>query len=339
MAKKTIVSKKPAAKASAKAPVKPAKKHTGRALGRGLGAGVGALIDPPAPVRPALAVIAKPVQESAEKLLRSVLQVPITEIERSPWQPRQDFDEENLLGLAESIKTYGVINPLICRKLKNGRFELIGGERRLRASLLAGLTHVPVTLQDAEDRKAAEMAIVENIQREDLDAIEEAEGYRTLIESFGLTQNEVADRVGRARTSVTNALRLLELPDDTKALVARGQLSAGHAKALLGLAKTEDRIRLGRQAVSKELSVRALEREVQRVNSQPAAAKPSKSDLPEAYLKDLTDKLHSFFGTAIRLTPGKTLANGRRTKGVLEVDFYDNSDLDRILSLLGVKLD
>ena len=314
---------------------------------RGLGRGLSALIEAPVTSpRSAVPVIPKstpapieavaPTQAKAEG---SVLTVPVTEIERSPWQPRQTFDDAALKELADSIKANGIIQPLVCRKLESGRFELIGGERRLRASILAGLTRVPLILVEAEDRKAAELAIVENIQRADLNAIEEAEGYRTLSEKFGLTQGEVAERVGKARPSVANALRLLELPDETKAMVADGRLSAGHAKALLGLARTEDRIRLGRRAVAENLTVRAVERAVMLVNTPPPEPRPSQADLPPEYLRDLTDRLHAFFGTAVRLTSGKTLANGRHMKGVLEVDFYNNDDLDRILSLLGIRMD
>lgn len=308
----------------------------------GLGRGLDALIDRPktpgkAPVRPPLAPIAKPAQPDG-RLAGSVLTLPAAEIVRSPWQPRQTFDEEALRELADSIKANGIIQPLVCRKLADGRFELIGGERRLRAAALAGLTHVPVILVEAEDRKAAELAIVENIQRADLNAIEEAEGYRTLAERFGLTQGEVAERVGKARPTVVNALRLLDLPDETKAMVADGRLSPGHAKVLLALARTEDRIRLGRRAVSENLTVRALERAVAQLAS-PIAPRAAKSDLPAAYLRDLTDRLHAHFGTAVRVTPGRTLPNGRHAKGTLEVDFYDNADLDRILDLLGVRMD
>ena len=315
---------------------------------RGLGRGLSALIEAPvATPRPAVPLIPKTVPQAEpavvpaplERIESSVLTVPVTEIERSPWQPRQTFDDAALKELADSIKANGIIQPLVCRKLESGRFELIGGERRLRASILAGLTRVPLILVEAEDRKAAELAIVENIQRADLNAIEEAEGYRTLSEKFGLTQNEVAERVGKARPSVANALRLLELPDETKAMVADGRLSAGHAKALLGLARTEDRIRLGRRAVAESLTVRAVERAVMLVNTPPPERRPAQEDLPPQYLRDLTDRLHAFFGTAVRLTSGKTLANGRHMTGVLEVDFYNNDDLDRILSLLGIRMD
>lgn len=340
--------KEPAKKASVKKPETTPVAAKAVAPHRGLGRGLSALIDAPVTQqRPGVPVIPKPAATPVipqipvvnERIEGSVLTVPVTEIERSPWQPRQTFDDAALHELADSIKANGIIQPLVCRKLENGRFELIGGERRLRASILAGLTRVPLILVEAEDRKAAEMAIVENIQRADLNAIEEAEGYRTLAEKFSLTQSEVAERVGKARPSVANALRLLELPDETKAMVADGRLSAGHAKALLGLARTEDRIRLGRRAVAENLTVRAVERAVMLVNTPPPVRQPARDDLPPEYLRDLTDRLHAFFGTAVRLTSGKTLANGRHMKGVLEVDFYNNDDLDRILTLLGISID
>ena len=330
---------KPMPKA-AKPAAKPAKHAR---LGRGLDALIDAPTQPIRPaVRPPLAAIAKPEPPApapGRPEAGSVLTVPASEIVRSPWQPRQTFDEAALNELADSIKANGIIQPLICRRLPDGRFELIGGERRLRAAGLAGLTHVPVILVEAGDRKAAELAIVENIQRADLNAIEEAEGYRMLVEEHGLTQAEVAEQVGRARATVANALRLLELPDETKAMVADGRLSPGHAKALLGLLRPEDRVRLGRRAVSEGLTVRALERLVAQANTPQPPLRAPQSDLPPAYLRDLTDRLHAFFGTAVRVQPGRTLPNGRHAKGTLEVDFYGNADLDRILALLGVKVD
>ncbi len=331
-------------------------RHTG--LGRGLGALIDAPAAPVKPIqRPVIAALgkklAKPVAAPepivsepepepaprAEAGRGSILSVPVTEVVRSPWQPRQTFDETELQELADSIKANGIIQPLICRKLPEGHFELIGGERRLRAATLAGLTHVPIILVEAEDRRAAELAIVENIQRADLNAIEEAEGYRTLAERFGLSQSEVAERVGKARPSVANALRLLELPDETKAMVADGRLSPGHAKVLLSLPKTEDRIRLGRKAVAENMTVRAVERAVNQLLMPPSLKRSPKNDLPEAYLRDLTDRLHAHFGTAVRLIPGKTLPNGRHAKGTLEIDFYGNGDLDRLLNLFGLRVE
>ena len=267
--------------------------------------------------------------------------MPVAEIERSPWQPRQSFDQEALHELAESIKTNGIIQPLICRKNANNRYELIAGERRLRAAIEAGLKKAPVILIDAEDRRAAEMAIIENIQRQDLNVIEEAEGYRALSDKFDLTQQEVADRVGKARASVANTLRLLELPDEVKQLVGGNLLSAGHAKVILGISEPTEQIILGRKCVSDGMTVRSLEKLIKRRRAEADAPpkRPGKPDLPQDYVRNLTDQLHNHFGTAVRLAPGVTHANGNHTKGVLEIDFYDNDDLHRILELLGISLD
>ncbi|HRR33205.1 MAG TPA: ParB/RepB/Spo0J family partition protein [Kiritimatiellia bacterium] len=357
-------SKKPAPKKAAKnaapaptrtaAPSTPPHRHHKPGLGRGLGALIShaAAVPQPAAATPLAAPVATPAQvpgtatptvpttaPAGQQSQQWVFEVPTGEILRSPWQPRQTFDEEALRELAESIRANGVIQPLICRKNSDNRFELIAGERRLRAAMEAGVAKVPIILVDAEDRRAAEMAIIENIQRQDLNVIEEAEGYRTLAETFNLTQQEVADRIGKARASVTNALRLLDLPDEVKQLVGSGRLSTGHAKVLLSLTDTTEQILLGRKCVTEELTVRSLERLIQRRKADLAgqeARRPGKPDLPESYVRDLTDRLHKHFGTAVRLIPGVTHANGKHTKGVLEIDFYDNDDLDRLLNLFGI---
>ena len=334
---KATAAKKTTAKKTARA-TKPLVKKRSSHLGKGLGALIGKKNMPvpqkkePMAVTPA--VTAVPPQ-------RAVIDLPVAEIERSPWQPRQTFDKEALIELAESIKVNGVIQPLICRKNEKNRYELIAGERRLRASIEAQMKKVPVILVDAEDRQAAEMAIVENIQRQDLNVIEEAEGYRTLAETFNLTQQDVADRVGKARASVANAVRLLDLPDEAKQLVASGLLSAGHAKVLLSLTEPTEQIILSRKCVTDGVTVRNLEKMIKRrkAEANTPAKRPGKPDLPQEYLRNLTDLLHNHFGTAIRLSSGVTHANGNHTKGVLEIDFYDNSDLDRILDVLEVSLD
>lgn len=272
----------------------------------------------------------------------SIVDVPASEIARSPWQPRHNFDEDSLQELADSIKTKGIISPLICRKNADGRYELIAGERRLRAAIAAGLKKVPVILREAEDRAAAEIAIIENIQRQDLNIIEEAEGYRTLGEHFNLTQQEVAERVGKARASVANVVRLLELPDEVKQFIADKRLSTGHAKVLLGLTDPSEQTVLGRKCVTEEMTVRSLEKLIQRRKAAVDGSDERKRgtpDIPESYVRDLTDRMHKHFGTAVRLTPGITHANGRHTKGLLEIDFYDNDDLDRLLNILGIKVD
>lgn len=269
-----------------------------------------------------------------------ILEVPAAEISRSPWQPRQTFDAEALRELADSIRANGLIQPLVCRKNAERRYELIAGERRLRAAIDAGLSKVPVVLIEAEDRRAAEMAIIENIQRQDLNPIEEAEGYRMLAETFDLTQLEISDRVGKARASIANAMRLLDLPDEVKQLVGGGLLSPGHAKVLLGLEDPVEQTLLGRKCVTEMLTVRQLERLIARRREEARPqAHPGRPDLPANYLRDLSDRLHRHFGTAVRITPGMTHANGKHTKGMLEIDFYDNDDLDRLLALCGIAMD
>ncbi len=352
--------KKTAAKKPAKQEIKlqPATAIAHKHHRPGLGRGMGALIPPPPPAAPHPAAAQPPQQHPvftpqaaaapasapapAVDPHHTVFDVPVAEIQRSPWQPRQTFNEDSLHELAESIKANGVIQPLICRKTPEGRYELIAGERRLRASMEARVPKVPVILVDAEDRRAAEMAIIENIQRQDLNVIEEAEGYRTLADTFNLTQQDVADRVGKARASVANALRLLDLPDEVKQLISGGLLSTGHAKLLLSLTDATEQTILGRKCVTEDLTVRTLDKLIQRRRAAADgsdAKRPGKPDLPESYVRDLTDRLHKHFGTAVRLSPGVTHANGKHTKGMLEIDFYDNDDLDRILNLLGITLD
>ena len=331
--KQAVPSAKPASAA-------PAAKHPRPGLGRGLGALIGGTSPLPAPQPQAAKPKAAPATAPVD-FANAIIEVPVAEIQRSPWQPRHVFNEDALRELAESIKANGIIQPLICRKNSDGRYELIAGERRLRAAIEAQLPKVPIILKDAEDRRAAEMAIIENIQRQDLNIIEEAEGYRTLAETFSLTQQDVAERVGKARATVANALRLLDLPDEVKQLVSSGLLSTGHAKVLLGLTDVTEQTILGRKCVTEELTVRSLENIILRRNAPQIADDRRKStpDMPESYVRDLSDRMHRHFGTAVRLTPGVTHANGKHTKGMLEIDFYDNDDLDRLLDIFGIKVD
>lgn len=329
-------------------------KHKHASTGRhrpGLGRGLGALIgshaaaeaDAPAPAPEHLEAVSLPAHSdealpaAAPVAADSIARVPVAEIHRSPWQPRQVFDAAALQELTDSIKAHGVIQPLLCRRRAGGGYELIAGERRLRAASDAGLKQLPVIVVDAIDRDAAEMAIIENIQREDLNVIEEAEGYRSLAEHFGLTQQEVADRVGKARASVANALRLLDLPDEIKQLLGAGMLSTGHAKVLLSLADEQEQVLLARRCVTEGQTVRALERIIQRRQAGKQAEQVS-ADVPESHRRYLLDRLHARFGTQVRLQPSLTYANGKRGKGCIEMDFYDNEDLDRLLVLLGIEL-
>ena len=318
------------ATASAKTPAKSEKKH-------GLGRGFDSLIPAASAARQVQTPlrVAPPVQAAPSV----PFELPIHEIERSPFQPRRDFKEEELKELAESLKSSGLVQPPTVRRNKAGKYELIAGERRLRAALLAGWKKIRVTVIEADDLTAASMTATENLQREDLNPIEEALSYKMLQDRFSLTQQEVAEKVGKGRASVANAVRLLELPDEVKALLQTKLLSVGHAKILLSVDGEKDRILLARDCVNDQLSVRSLEKRVERMHKPVVERRAGVADLPEGYARSLADKLRKFFGCAVRLTSGVTHANGKHTKGVLEIDFFDNDELDRILRMIGVEVD
>ena len=267
------------------------------------------------------------------------LELPIMEIERSPFQPRRDFNEEELKGLADSLRNNGLVQPPTVRKNNSGRYELISGERRLRAAQMAGWTKIRVTLVEADDQTAAVMTTTENLQREDLNPIEEAVSYRNLQDRFNLTQAEVAEKVGKGRATVANATRLLELPDEVKQLVAGNILSVGHAKVLLSVEDEKSRILLARDCVNSQLTVRALEKKIVRMRSPVADRQKGQPDLPESYVRNLAEKMKRHLGCAVRVMPGVMHPSGRHTKGVVEIDFFDNDDLDRIIRMLGVTVD
>lgn len=265
-------------------------------------------------------------------------EVAISKVVPSPWQPRSVFSAEALSELVDSIKVHGVLQPLLVREVGK-KFELIAGERRLRASQAAMLKKVPVMVIEASDEKALEVALIENLQREDLNPIEEAEGYALLQKKFSLTQEQVAVQVGKARASVANALRLLELPDSVRKYVSEGLLFAGHAKVLLGVEGDRERELLAKRSIKEGLSVRALEKLVKKLNKPAKKARAEKADLPGDYLQTLSDELHQYFGTSIRISPSKTLANGRKVKGSLEIDYHNNDELDRLLTVMGYASD
>jgi ParB family chromosome partitioning protein len=314
------------------------KKH---GLGRGLDGLLGAkpanLVNPI--VTPQVKSVV-PASDTVEGVAEAApLEIVIADIERSPYQPRREFKDEELLELADSLKTSGIIQPPTVRKNSSGKYELIAGERRLRAAQKAGWTKIRVTLVEANDLEAATMTMTENLQREDLNPIEEAVSYKTLQDKFGLTQQEVAERVGKARATVANATRLLELPDEVRMMVQDRKLSVGHAKVILSVEDEKSRVLLARESVESDLTVRALERKVSRRNAPVIDRPKAKSDIPEAYARSLCDGLKRYLGCACRLTPSATYANGKRSKGVLEIDFFDNDDLDRIIKMIGLEVE
>ena len=316
------------AKGAGSAPVSSAerKKH---GLGRTVNfapSGVGALLGGKA--------IAAPIPGASQ-----FLELKINDIERSPYQPRRDFREEELKGLAESIKNNGLVQPPTVRKNAAGKYELIAGERRLRAAQLAGMAKIRVTLIEADEQTAAIMTTTENLQREDLNPIEEALSYKQLQDKFNLTQADIAEKVGKGRATVANATRLLELPEEVRLLVANQALSVGHAKVLLSVDDETKRILFARDCVSEQLTVRALEKKVERLHAPVAERQSGTPDFPDSYARHLSDLLKKYFGCAVRVTPGVQHQNGRHTKGVLEIDFFDNDELDRILRMIGIKVD
>jgi ParB family chromosome partitioning protein len=251
-------------------------------------------------------------------------------IDPSPLQPRGIFDEGKLDELAQSISANGVVQPLIVRP-KQDRFELIAGERRWRAAQRAGLTRIPAIVRNVSDDKVLELALIENIQREDLNPIEEARAYRNLIDTVGLTQEVVAERVGRDRSYVTNFLRLLRLPEDLQELVQSGRLSTGHARTLLGLPDVAAQRRLARKIIEGDLSVRATEQAV-RLLTEPRetrTGKPSKVVTADPNVRAAETRLRRHFGTQVRIVQASGSAAGK-----IELEYYNQADLDRIYGLL-----
>jgi len=304
------------------------------ALGRGLGALLG---DSPIAKPPGAAPASNAVPDAASitDARERVQRVALDRIRPCPLQPRKDFSAEALKELADSIKEQGIVQPLIVRE-RDGRLELIAGERRWRAAQLLGLAEVPVIVRQADDRVVLELALIENLQRENLNAIEEAQGYAQLIEVFQLKQEEVATKVGKSRAVVANALRLLKLPAAIQASIREGRLSVGHAKVILGLA-TERHQKLAADRIIKEgLNVRQTEALVARLQARetgnitkPIPVMPLSGD---AHVASLENKLRERLGTKIRLRYSQG-------KGALEINFFSDAELERILHVLGISPD
>ena len=247
-------------------------------------------------------------------------------ISPNPFQPRKRFDDTTLRELADSIKASGVLQPLLVRRVSPGDYQLVAGERRLRAAQIVGLKKVPVMVKDVDDRAMMEMALVENIQREALDPIEEAKAYQTLVEKVGLTHEKLSERVGKQRVTITNSLRLLTLPSEVMDMVSRGTLSAGHARALLALENRGDLLAAARYVATKGFSVRRTESFVRR-KQRTAHARPRASRLEG--LPEWETKLQQKFSTQVAIHAG-------RKGGKVEFQFYNQSDLERLLEAWGV---
>ena len=260
-----------------------------------------------------------------EPEVKSSLFLPISQVESCAAQPRKQFDPDALADLADSIRQHGIIQPLTVRKLQSGYYQIIAGERRWRAARMAGLSQVPVVVIEADDRKAMELAMIENLQREDLNPMEEAEGYRTLMEQYGLTQEETSQRVGKSRSAVANALRLLHLSDEVRVLVEEGKLSGGHARALVPLT-AELQKKAAAVIIKDDLSVRQTELLVKKLTAD-KPQKPAKDAGSVDYAAEAARELSERLGRPCKIVTG-------RKKGRLELEYYGVDDLNALLDAL-----
>ena len=287
-----------------------------KALGRGLEALI--------PTSTAIATESADARQPAQAA--GVQQIPIEMVAANPFQPRTRFNETALQELTDSIKANGILQPVILRRTPTDGYELVAGERRLRAAKLAGLDAVPAIVREIDDRRMMELALIENIQREDLNPIDEARAFHALIQTVGLTHDEISERVGKQRSSITNSLRLLGLPPEVMDMVSRGTVSAGHGRALLGLETSGDQLATARYVTSKGFSVRRTEalinRKLRRQHTRPRSNKSNG-------LEEWQNKLQSQFATRVAVRPG-------RKGGRVEFEYYSQEDLERLLEAWGV---
>ena len=279
---------------------------------RGLGKGLGALLGDAA------------LQTQQEG--QGSYSLPISQVQPGLNQPRKRFDQEALDELTESVRTYGVVQPLTVRRLSSGYYQIIAGERRWRAAKAAGLKEVPAVVIEADDRKVMEIGLIENLQREDLNPIEEAKGYKSLLEDYGMTQEDISLRMGKSRPAITNALRLLDLPDPVLQLLEEGRLSAGHGRAILAAPSKSDQRALAQQVIDEGLSVRQTEALAKKFSS-PKKEPAKKPDPNKIYRDDVARNMSKKFGRRVSIIQGAK-------KGKVELEYYDETDLMNLLDIL-----
>lgn len=309
---------------------------------KGLGRGLGSLLGGPAPTevpvaKPTTATtpvntqaatstpVAPPVDPESK-----IWKVAIDKLSPGQYQPRRIFDKEPLQELAQSIKENGILQPIVARRTSSGKLEIVAGERRWRASQLAGLHEVPVILKTFGDKEALELAIVENIQREDLNPLEEAEGYSRLISEFKLSQQQVADKVGKDRATVANAVRLLSLPQEVKEMIGDNVLSVGHAKVLLGLSEPKKQIEMAKQVIKEKIAVRKLEKMVQSIlkgKEEELEVPTFDSNVTQRLISGLSDELQKLLGTKVNI-------DYSNSKGKISIHFYSDDELTNLVDRL-----
>lgn len=287
---------------------------------KGLGKGLGALFE----------TDAQKVFEAPQTSSDNVIMLKISKVEPNKEQPRKVFDEEKLEILSESIKIHGVIQPIIVKEAKGGYYQIIAGERRWRASRMAGLKEIPAIIRTYDEMTAMEVALIENLQREDLNPIEEALGYKSLLDEFSLTQENVSQRVGKSRSAVANSLRLLSLGEEVQNMLSEGTISGGHARAILSVA-AEKQLEFANQIIDLGLSVRQAEKAARSINEEPKKekAKSEKNIALEMQIKEIQTRLSSSLGTKVKITDGNK-------KGKIEIEYYGREDFERLLNLLNL---
>lgn len=263
---------------------------------------------------------------SGDQGAKEITRLKLTEIEPNGGQPRSEFDEEALAELAASIAQNGIIQPLAVRRMPNGRYQIIAGERRWRAARLAGISELPVVVLDVDDAKAMELALIENLQRENLNPVEEAMGYKTLLEKYGLTQEEASERIGKSRSAVANSVRLLSLPQEVLKLLSDGAISSGHARSLLSLSEASEQQSVAEKIVAQALSVRQTEQLVKKMNQEIKEEAPAK-ELTVNYLEVLQLQLGERLGRKVKIVHGKK-------RGRIELEYYGQEDLNLLSALI-----
>lgn len=283
--------------------------------------------------KPVEKIVEKIVEKPVEKIVEKIVEKPVEQtlklnlIEPNSEQPRKNFDEESLQELADSIKQYGILQPLIVQK-KGNHYEIIAGERRWRAAKLAGITDVPVLIREYDKQQTMEIALIENVQRADLNPIEEAQAFQQLIQEFHLTQEEIANRVSKNRATITNSMRLLKLDVRVQDMLADGKISSGHARALLGLEEGERQYQVAVKITEEKLSVRDVEKLVKMMNRPPKEKKPEKGPDIDLIYRQVEDKLKSIMGT-------KVVINQKdKNKGRIEIEYYSQEELERLIELM-----
>ena len=259
---------------------------------------------------------------------KSTLSISINKIKSDKDQPRKSFDAEKIAELTESIKTHGVIQPLIFRKVEDDQYIIVAGERRWRAAKIAGLKELPAIIMDLSENEVLEISLIENIQRQDLNPIEEATAYKKLIDDFKMTHEELSKRIGKSRTSITNTMRLINLNDNVQQYIIEGVISEGHGRALLGVKDSKMQCELAEQVIDEKLSVRELEKLIKKIVEPKSKKDYNKQEL-NPYYKDIKNQLQDYFGTKVNIS-------NKNNKGKIEIEYYSEDDLQRILDIINI---